>query len=76
MTALLYPMNGHEVRMLDRLECVPNMSHLSTTFLAMPFPQALRGRPIVAIARRRFAAIAAILRNLIFQGLNAICQLL
>jgi len=62
------------VWMLNSLECMSNMTWLSSTFLSVPFPKALWRRSVVSITRRRLPTIAAVLGEPIFQALYSSCQ--
>jgi hypothetical protein len=74
VTAALHPMYLHLIRSGYRLECVSRMSGLPAAFLATLLPQAL-GLLFQPIARRRLAAVATVLGDLIFQPLDAFSQL-
>jgi hypothetical protein len=74
VTAALHPMYLHMIRSGYRFEGVPSMPDLPAAFLATFLSQAL-GLLLQPIARWRFAAVAAVLGNLIFQSLDALCQL-
>ena len=72
--ATLHPMDLHMIRIGYRLECASRMTTLPAAFLATFLPQAL-GFLLQPIARWRFAAVAAVLGNLIFQPLDTFSQL-
>jgi len=72
--AALHPMHLHMLRICNRFECLARMSNLPTAFLATFLPQASR-LLFQPIARWRFAAVATILGNLVFQLLHSFSQL-
>jgi len=74
MVTPLYLMDLYMIRSGFRLQGLPGMPWLSTAFLATSLTQAL-GLLLQPIARWRFAAVPTVLGNLIFQPLDALCQL-
>ena len=74
VTTTPHSMGLHVIRSGDCLERVPSMTVLPAAFLATFLSQAF-GLLLQSIARWRFAAVAAVLSNLIFQALDALCQL-
>jgi hypothetical protein len=67
-------MDLYVIRRGYRLEGVPSVTNLPAAFLATFLSQAL-GFLFEPITRRRLAAITTVLGNLIFQSLDALCQL-
>lgn len=70
------PMNLDLIWIGSHLQRVPLVTRLSTAFLAAGFPQAAIAGFLEPITGRRFAAIAAVLGQLVFQGLYPSFQLL
>ncbi len=70
------PMNLDLIWVGSHLQRVPLVSRLSTAFLAAGFPQAAIARLLETITGRRFATVAAVLGQLVFQSLYPCFQLL
>jgi hypothetical protein len=70
MSVLARLIHLHPIRLGNHLERFPSVSGLAAALLLMALAQTLRRWFIVSIAGRGVAAVAAILRYLIFQRLN------
>ncbi len=73
--AAFEPMNLYMIRIGSHLQRVPFVAGLPTAFPAARFSQAAITRLPETIAGRRFAAVATVLGQLVFQGLDTCFQL-
>jgi hypothetical protein len=70
------PMNLDMIRIGSHLQRVPFVAGLSTAFLAARFSQAAIAGLLEPVAGRRFAAVAAVLGQLVFQRLYSLFETL